>query len=76
LTQVELMLMLDIPKQYVTDENQNPLAVQIPIATFQQIEEILENFGLVKLMEEVENDDKLTGEEALAYYRSLKQPES
>jgi hypothetical protein len=70
------MLMLDIPKQYVTDENQNPLAVQIPIATFQQIEEILENFGLVKLMEEVENDDKLTGEEALAYYRSLKQPES
>jgi hypothetical protein len=70
------MLMLDIPKQYVTDENQNPLAVQIPIATFQQIEEILENFGLVKLMEEAEDSERLTGEEALAYYRSLKQPES
>jgi RelB Antitoxin alpha helical domain len=68
--------MLDIPKQYVTDENQKPLAVQIPIATFQQIEEILENFGLVKLMKEVEEDEKLTGEEALAYYSSLKQPES
>jgi RelB Antitoxin alpha helical domain len=68
--------MLDISKQYVTDENQNPLAVQIPIATFQQIEEILENFGLVKLMEEVEDDERLTGEEALDYYKSLKQTES
>jgi RelB Antitoxin alpha helical domain len=68
--------MLDIPKQYVTDENQNPLAVQIPIATFQQIEEILEDFGLVRLMEEVEDDERLTGEEALAYYNALKQPDN
>jgi RelB Antitoxin alpha helical domain len=66
--------MLDIPKQYVMDENQTPLAVQIPIAVFEQIEEILENFGLVKLMEAVENDETLTGQEAIAYYQSLQDP--
>ena len=64
--------MLEIPKQYVLDEQQRTLAVQIPISVYNQIEEILENFGLVKLMEEVENDDLLTGNDAYLYYQSLK----
>lgn len=38
--------MLGIHKNYVLDENQRPIAVQIPIAEFEQIEEILENHGL------------------------------
>ncbi|MEY3305042.1 MAG: hypothetical protein ACK5RE_11830 [Pseudanabaena sp.] len=49
--------MLDIPKQYVFDEQHRPLAVQIPIAIYNQIEEILENFGLSKLMQEVEDNE-------------------
>jgi hypothetical protein len=64
--------MLPIPKQYVLDEEQNPLAVQIPIAVYNQIEEILEDFGLAKLMEEFENDEQLSGEIAYSYYQSLK----
>jgi hypothetical protein len=64
--------MLDIQKQYVVDENQQPLAVQIPVAVFEQIEEILENFGLVKLMAEVEDDEVLAGKQALTYYQSVK----
>ncbi|WP_448572195.1 hypothetical protein [Trichothermofontia sp.] len=64
--------MLDIPKQYVLDEQQRTLAVQIPIDVFNQIEEILENFGLAKLMEEVENDELLSGDSAYSYYQSLK----
>ncbi len=64
--------MLDIPKQYVFDEQHRPLAVQIPIAIFNQIEEILENFGLAKLMQEVEDDELLSGDEAYSYYQSLK----
>jgi hypothetical protein len=43
--------MLQIPKHYVLDEEQKPLEVQIPIAVYNQIEEILEDFGLAKLME-------------------------
>ena len=60
--------MLDIPKQYVFDEQYRPLAVQIPIAIYNQIEEILENFGLTKLMQEVEDDELLSEDEAYSYY--------
>ena len=65
--------MLDIPKKYVFDEEQNPFAVQIPIKVFEQIEEILENFGLAKLMDEVEDSEILSGDEAYSYYQSLKE---
>ncbi|OCQ90106.1 hypothetical protein BCD64_19450 [Nostoc sp. MBR 210] len=65
--------MLEISKNYVMDENQQPIAVQISIADFEKIEEILENYGLVKLMDESENDERLTKEKALKYYQSLKQ---
>jgi hypothetical protein len=64
--------MLDIPKQHVFDEQHRPLAVQIPIAIFNQIEDILENFGLVKLMQEVDDDELLSGDDAYLYYQSLK----
>lgn len=64
--------MLEIHKNYVFDENQQPVAVQIPITEFEQIEELLENFGLAKLMEEVEEDDEpLSKDQALTYYQSL-----
>lgn len=64
--------MLEIHKSYVLDENQKPLAVQIPIAEFEQIEEVLENFGLAKLMEEIEDDERLSEDEAQQYYKALK----
>ena len=64
--------MLEINKNYVIDQNQQPIAVQIPIAEFEKIEEILENFGLAKLMEELEDNERLSLDEALRYYQALK----
>ncbi|MCC5650593.1 hypothetical protein LC609_12220 [Nostoc sp. XA013] len=64
--------MLEVHKNYVIDENQQPIAVQIPIAEFEKIEEILENYGLAKLMKEVEEEKPLSKDEALKYYQSLK----
>ncbi|AFY60986.1 hypothetical protein [Synechococcus sp. PCC 6312] len=64
--------MLEIPKQYVLDEQQQILAVQIPIAVYHQIEAVLEDFGLAELMKEVENDELLSGAAAESYYQSLK----
>ncbi|NCQ97301.1 MAG: hypothetical protein GPJ33_19235 [Microcystis aeruginosa W11-03] len=43
--------MLEINKNYVLDKDQKPIAVQIPIAEFEKIEEILEDYGLGKLIE-------------------------
>ena len=45
---------------------------QIPIAEFEKIEEILEDYGLAQLMDEVEGDETLSKEEALEYLASLK----
>ncbi len=64
--------MLEIHKNYILGDNQQPIAVQIPIAEFEKIEEILEDYGLAKLMEETEEEERLSKEEALRYYESLK----
>lgn len=64
--------MLEIHKNIVLDENQQPIAVQIPIAEFEKIEEIIEDYGLAKLMEEYEHEERLSKAEALKYYKSLK----
>jgi hypothetical protein len=39
--------MLQINKNYILDQNQKPIAVQIPMTEFEQIEEILENYDLI-----------------------------
>ena len=48
--------MLKLHKSYVVGEDQEPIAVQIPIEQFRQLEEILENYGLAQLMDEPAED--------------------
>lgn len=64
--------MLEIHKKIVLDENHKPIAVQIPIEQFERMEEVIENYGLAKLVDEVSGDDQLTVHEAKSLYRSLK----
>jgi len=64
--------MLKIHKKILFDENQRPVAVQIPIDEFEKIEEIIEDYGLAKLMDEVKDDERLRLDEARSYYQSLK----
>jgi RelB Antitoxin alpha helical domain len=63
--------MLSITKNYIIDENQQTILVQIPIAEFEKIEEIIEDYGIVKLIEETEGEERLS-KEAFKYYASLK----
>jgi RelB Antitoxin alpha helical domain len=63
---------LNLRKSYVLDENHKAIAVQIPIEEFEQIEEILENYGLVSLISENEESERLSKPEALEYYQSIK----
>ncbi|MBU2498779.1 MAG: hypothetical protein KKE57_07765 [Proteobacteria bacterium] len=65
--------MLEIHKNVVLDENQKPIAVQIPIEEFHRLEEVIENYGLAKLMDEVAGDEQVSVQEAKGLYRSLKQ---
>ena len=65
--------MLELHKNIVLDENQKPIAVQIPIEEFERLEEVIENYGLAKLVDEVAGDEQLSVQEAKNLYRSLKQ---
>lgn len=42
------------------------------LTIYSQIKEILENFGLAKLMQEVKYDGLLSGDDAYSHYQSLK----
>ena len=64
--------MLKIHKNIVLDESQKPVAVQISIEEFERLEEIIENYGLAKLIDEVKDDEQLSVKEAKKYYKSLK----
>lgn len=65
--------MLEIHKNIVLDENKKPIAVQVPIGEFERMEELIENYGLAKLMDEVAAEEQLSVQEAKHFYRSLKQ---
>jgi PHD/YefM family antitoxin component YafN of YafNO toxin-antitoxin module len=65
--------MFEVHKNIVLDENQKPIAVQIPIEEFERMEELIENYGLAKLMDEVADDEQLSMQEAKRFYRTLKQ---
>ena len=65
--------MLNIHKSIILDESQKPIAVQIPIKEFEHLEEIIENYGLSKLIDDASHDEKLSVEDAKKYYQSLKQ---
>jgi hypothetical protein len=63
-----------IDRQYIVDENNKTVAVQIPIETFEKLEELLENYALVELMKENEGEKTLSISEAKAYYDQLEKP--
>ncbi len=63
--------MESINKRYIVDEQNKKIAVQIPIDTFEKIEEILENYALVQLMEKNENEKVFGVREAKTYYDQL-----
>ena len=63
--------MESITKRYIVDEQNKKIAVQIPIDTFEKIEEILENYALVQLMKENEDEEVFFLSEAKSYYDQL-----
>lgn len=66
---------MTIKRQYIVDEQNQKVAVQLDIKTFEQIEEMLENYALVNLMEnseDSEDNETLTLEDAKSFYAKLK----
>jgi len=63
--------MLKIKKKYVVDEKKRPFAVQVDIATFERMEQLIEDYALGQLIDENNSNDDLTLEEGKIYYQKL-----
>ncbi|SFQ48650.1 hypothetical protein [Parafilimonas terrae] len=64
--------MLDLNEKYIINKEQEPIAVQLDIKVFKRLEEVLEDYALAQYMKETDTEEKLTLNEAKAYYKKLK----
>jgi hypothetical protein len=60
-----------IQKQYIIDDQNRKIAVQIPIEVFEKLEDIMENYALFQLMQESEGEETLNAQDAKSYYDQL-----
>lgn len=64
--------MLAIKKEYIITANNKKKAVLIDLETFNKMEELIEDYGLGKFMDEVKNEKNLTLKDAKKQYQALK----
>ena len=64
--------MLQIQKNYINNEHQKMIAVQVPVADFNKMEEVIENYGLAKLMDDAKLEKALSLKEAQQVYEKLR----
>lgn len=60
--------MLTVSKKYIVDNKNKKVAVQIPIETFEKIEDVLEDYALGQYILETKDEKPLTIKEAKKYY--------
>lgn len=61
---------MELKRQYIVDEDNHKIAVQLDIDTFEKIEDVLENYALVQLIN-ADESETLSIEEAKKYYATL-----
>jgi hypothetical protein len=61
---------MELTRQYIVNENNQKIAVQLDIATFEKMENLLENYGLVQLMN-TDESETLSIEDAKQFYATL-----
>lgn len=67
---------MNIKRQYIIDEENHKIAVQLDIKTFEKIEDLLENYALYRLMEDAEDDETFDLESAKDFYAGLKKADA
>jgi hypothetical protein len=60
-----------IKKQYIVDEKNRKIAVQLDLKTFEKIEEIMENYALFQLMNQNHDEELFDLKEAKGFYSKL-----
>ncbi len=63
---------MNIERNYIVDDRNRKIAVQLDIKTFERIENVLENYALVQLIQEADDEgEPVNLQEALSYYENL-----
>ncbi|WOX56713.1 MULTISPECIES: hypothetical protein [unclassified Methanoculleus] len=63
---------MNIKRQYIVADDDRKVGVVLDIETFEKIEELLEDYGLAFSMEEVEEEEALSLNEAQQCYARMK----
>ena len=63
---------MELTQQYIVDEHNQRIAVQVDIQTFERIEETLENYALYEIMQD--EDELLELKQAKDYYIKFSAP--
>jgi len=64
--------MLEIKKKYIVNEEDEKIAVQIDIKTFERIEKLLEDYVVGEYIQKNDSKERLELKEAKTYYSRLK----
>ena len=64
---------MQLQPNYIVDNQNHKIAVQLDIKTYEKITDVLEDYALFKFMDENKYDEKLSLKDARALYASLKQ---
>ena len=64
---------MQLQPNYIVDNHNHKIAVQLDIKTYEKITDVLEDYALFKFMNDNKDDEKLSLEDARAYYTSLKE---
>ena len=63
---------MQLQPNYIVDNHNHRIAVQLDIKTYEKITDVLEDYALFKFMDENKDDEKLSLKDAKALYASLK----
>jgi len=63
---------MQLQPNYIVDNHNHKIAVQLDIKTYEKITDVLEDYALFKFMDENKDDEKLSLKDARAVYASLK----
>ncbi|SFV62191.1 hypothetical protein MNB_SM-5-863 [hydrothermal vent metagenome] len=63
---------MQLQPNYIVDNNNHKIAVQLDIQTYEKITDVLEDYALFKFMDENKDDERLSLKDAKALYTSLK----
>ncbi len=63
---------MQLQPNYIVDNNNHKIAVQLDIKTYEKTTDVLEDYALFKFMDDNKDDEKLSLKDARALYASLR----